>query len=69
MLKRSRKWVVTINNYDKEDIAKFDNLECRYSMRSLEKGEKTALLISKDMLSYMLPLLAKLSANAYLGHL
>ena len=40
MLKRSRKWVVTINNYDKEDIAKFDNLECRYSMRSLEKGEK-----------------------------
>ena len=40
MLKRSRKWVVTINNYDKEDIAKFDNLECRYSMRSPRKARK-----------------------------
>ena len=39
MLKRSRKWVITINNYNDEDISKFDNLECRYSMRSLEKGE------------------------------
>ena len=60
MLKRSRKWVITINNYNDEDISKFDNLECRYSMRSSKKA-RTALHTSKDMLSYMLPLLAKLS--------
>ena len=41
MAERSRKWCVTINNYDKVDLAKFENLECRYSMRSLgERREK-----------------------------
>ena len=40
MTERSRKWCVTINNYTKDDQYKFENLECRYWMRSLEEGEK-----------------------------